>query len=146
MKRLSLTLAILAAACSSNDKHEITVFTAAPASVALGGTTQLVFNATAGATLTIDQGVGDVTGKTTATVTPTANTTYTLTATKGGKTSTKTAAVSVTASPSAAFRVTGPAATTAGVPVDFTIAAVDTAGAVNPNYRGTVQFVSDDEQ
>ncbi|HEY6910397.1 MAG TPA: hypothetical protein VI356_13555, partial [Myxococcales bacterium] len=146
MKRLTLTLAILAAACSSHDKPEITVFTAAPASVALGGTTQLVFNATAGATLTIDQGVGDVTGKTTATVTPTANTTYTLTASKGGQTATKTAAVSVTASPSAAFRVTGPTATTAGVPVDFTIAAVDTAGAVNPNYRGTVQFVSDDEQ
>ena len=54
--------------------------------------------------------------------------------------------MSVTASPSAAFRVTGPVATTAGVPGVYTVAALDTAGAVNANYRGTVQFISDDEQ
>jgi len=152
MKRLSLTLAVLAAACSSNNSNpkpgapSIDVFIAAPASVALGESTQLVFSATAGSQLKLDPGAIDVTGKTSATVTPAADTTYTLTATLGGQTASKSAAVSVTASRSAAFRVTHSDAAIAGGAVAFDVAALDASGAVNANYRGTVHFVSDDAQ
>jgi len=73
MKRLSLTtLAVLfAAACgSSKNPPSIEVFTAAPPSIALGDSAQLIFAAESGSTLSINQGVGDVTGKTSVTVSP----------------------------------------------------------------------------
>lgn len=151
MKRLTLTLAILAAACSSSKPPapaalSIDVFIAAPASVALGESTQLIFSATAGAQLKLDPGALDVSGKTSVTVTPSTDTTYTLTATKDGQTATKTAAVSVGASKSSAFRLTHSDVAVAGDAVSFTVAALDSAGAVNANYRGTVHFVSDDAQ
>ena len=150
MKWLPRILLLLAAACGSSSPAPTTptigVFTAAPATVALGESTQLIFAASAGAKLTIDPGGIDVTGQNSLTVTPTADTTYTLTATSAGGTATKTAPVSVGASRSASFRVTPSGSATAGTEVGFTIVALDASGAVNPYYRGTVQFIIDDVQ
>src|SRR5205085_2307820 len=101
MKRLSLTaVAVLfAAACGNNNLRPppgIQLFTAADPSIALGDSTQLVIKADAGATLQIDQGVGDVTGKTTVTVQPTVTTTYMLTASNAnGRSTSSTTTVTV---------------------------------------------------
>ena len=61
----------------------ITSFTASPAALTSGQSTQLAWTVTGATTLTLDQGIGDVTGQTTRTVAPTASTTYTLTASNG---------------------------------------------------------------
>lgn len=76
----------------------ITAFTASPPSVSVGGTTKLSWTVTGTPTaLAIDQGVGDVTGFTSRTVTVNANTTYTLSATNASGVS--NAQVSVTTHP-----------------------------------------------
>src|SRR3981189_118947 len=49
-----------------------------------------------------------------------------------------------TGSISTAFRLTQMVNAVAGVEVTFTVAALDTSGTVNANYRGTVQFATDD--
>src|SRR6266852_5089772 len=86
MKRLSLAaLAVLLAACGSDN----------PPSIALGDSTELVIAADRGATLTIDQGIGDVTGKTSVAVSPTVTTTYTLKATALGMSTTSKTTVTV---------------------------------------------------
>ena len=152
MKRLSAALAILlAAACGGSETPAtIQLFVAQPSSIALGGTTTLVIAAAPfDATLTIDNGVGDVTGKTAVTVSPAADTVYTLTAThKGSAAVTVKTSVSVGASPSTAFKVeaTSAALVVAGAPAGYTVSALGPSGAVNPNYRGTVHFTSSDLQ
>src|SRR5512140_528516 len=146
MKRLTLSLLVLAAACGSSQKPAITVFTAAPASVALGQSTQLIFSAAGATALKIDPGAIDVTGTTSLTVTPSATTTYTLTATGEGGTDSKQVSVTVNAASPAAFRVTHSGEITAGVETTFTIAALGDSAAVNAFYRGTVQFTIDDAQ
>jgi len=154
MKRLTLALTLgLVAACSSdNNKKEsptIAVFTAAPGTIIAGQSTQLVFGGTG--TLTIDQGVGDVTGKTSVTVTPATTTTYVLTASLNG--STVNSSTKVTVNPQPPVTTTGllvlrsgAADPVAGTPADFEVQATGPSGAVNPDYRGTVQFSSDDPQ
>ena len=148
MKRLSTALAVvLAAACGGTTKPAIQVFVAQPGQVSLGGTTYLVVAASpANATLTIDNGVGDVTGQTQVAVSPTADTTYTLTAKLGSASVTATVAVHVTAARPSAFKVepTTAGPVVAGAAATYFVSAVDAAGAVNPNYRGTVHFISDD--
>ncbi|HMC69207.1 MAG TPA: hypothetical protein VKJ07_08650, partial [Mycobacteriales bacterium] len=49
-----------------------------------------------------------------------------------------------TAPATTTFRLTQLVNAVAGVEVSFTVVAVDTSGAVNANYRGTVQFATDD--
>ncbi len=150
MKRFSAALAVsLAAACSGSETPAtIQLFVAQPSAIALGGTTTLVIAAAPfDATLTIDNGVGDVTGKTSVTVSPAADTTYTLTATRKGSTPvTLKTSVSVGASPSTAFKVeaTSAALVVAGAPAGYLVSALGPSGAVNPNYRGTVHFSSTD--
>jgi len=150
MKRLSLaTLAVLfAAACGSSNNNPpkaptIEVFTAAPSSIALGDSTQLIFAAESGATLSIDQGVGDVTGKTSVAVSPTATTSYTLTATKTAKSSTSTATVTVVAKKSLAVTFAAPDAWV-GTAVSATVRAQDSFGHPLTNYAGTIAFTSSD--
>lgn len=58
----------------------IASFTASPATLSSGQSTQLAWTVTGATTLTLDQGIGDVTGQTTRTVAPPISTTYTLTA------------------------------------------------------------------
>jgi hypothetical protein len=153
MKRIALAMAaVLVAACDNGSPKTgpaISVFTAAPSTITTGQSTQLVFGATG--TLNIDQGVGNVTGKTSVTVSPTATTTYTLTASQDGITKNVSTTVTVNPLPPAqttslAVVRTGAGDPVAGVAAAFEVRALTSAGAVNPDYRGTVQFTSDDGQ
>jgi hypothetical protein len=83
-----LALALGGTGCFTGDQHAgipvhpvIRVFVASPASIAPGGTTTLSFSVNGATTLSIDNGVGDVTGTTSTVVSPATTTTYTLTAT-----------------------------------------------------------------
>src|SRR5262249_49019874 len=73
--------------------------TANPENIAPGGSSKLTWTSQGAASLSIDQGVGAVTGATgSVTVSPTANTTYTITATdSSGNTTTAAATVGVAA-------------------------------------------------
>src|SRR5215467_452590 len=152
MKRLTLALTLgLAAACSKDNKESptIAVFTAAPGTIIVGQSTQLVFGGTG--TLTIDQGVGDVTGKTSVTVSPTATTTYVLTASLNGSTVNSSTKVTVNPLPPVATTGlllvrSGAADPVAGAPASFDLTALGPSGTPNADYRGTVQFSSDDGQ
>jgi len=93
---------LIATACGGGSTSDpapvISSFTATPASVVLGATTTLSWSVSNASSLTIDHGVGTVTG-TSAVATPGATTTYTLTATGSGGSATRTATVTVTAPP-----------------------------------------------
>lgn len=73
----------------------INSFTANPPALPLGGTTILSWSVTGGDSLSIDQGIGDVTGANSITVSPTATITYTLTAVNSAGTKASTATVTV---------------------------------------------------
>jgi hypothetical protein len=73
----------------------IASFTANPASIVSGNSTVLSWNVSGAITVSIDSGVGAVSG-TTATVMPTTTTAYTLTATGPGGTTTRSVTVTVT--------------------------------------------------
>jgi len=73
----------------------ISSFTASSTSVTVGGSTTLSWSVTGATSLSINQGIGVVTGTTTKLVTPTATTTYTLTATNSSGSVTATATVNV---------------------------------------------------
>ena len=78
----------------------VTAFAASPAAVPFGGgSVTLSWSASNTNTLTIDNGVGDVTGLSSKTVSVTSPTTFTLTATNTGGTVTATTAVTVGALP-----------------------------------------------
>jgi hypothetical protein len=76
---------------------DITSFTATPASITSGQSTTLSWIVSGATGLSIDHGVGPVTGTST-TVSPTSTTTYTLTASNGSGTITATATVTVSSS------------------------------------------------
>jgi hypothetical protein len=73
----------------------ITSFTASPTTIDAGGSSTLSWSVTGAASLSIDNGVGDVTGSSSVTVSPAATTTYTLTATNAANAS-MTASATVT--------------------------------------------------
>ncbi len=148
MRRLGLTAVAvaLAAGCGADSSH-IAVFTAAPSSIELGDSTQLMFTVEQDSLVRIDNGIGDVTGRTSVTVSPTTTTTYTLIAVRPGKNpGTASTTVTVGPSPSRGFALTrsGTSNGTAGTPMAFALSALNAAGTVNPNFRGTVHFTSDD--
>ena len=94
---LALSIA-LAAACSSEGPSKspvISSFTAQPGSIVNGRSTTLSWTVSDASSLSIDQGVGDVTGRTSVLVSPAVDTTYVLTATGPGGTATRSTAVSV---------------------------------------------------
>ncbi len=62
-------------------KPSIVAFTASPSSIAPGGSSVLTWNVTDASSVSIDQGVGDVTGKSSIGVQPKASVSYTLSAT-----------------------------------------------------------------
>ena len=78
-------------------KPVISSFTATPASINSGGTSTLSWSVSGATSLSINQGVGTVTGAASENVTPTATTTYTLTATNTAGSTTATATVTVKA-------------------------------------------------
>jgi hypothetical protein len=91
---LTLVLTACPAASPNADTPTITSFTATPSSLPAGGEVTLSWTVTGADTLTIDQGVGTVTGSSKL-VTVTTTTTFTLSASKGDKTTTKTTSVTV---------------------------------------------------
>ena len=95
----------------------INAFTATPASIQPGGSSELAWTVTGTVTsLGIDQGVGAVTG-TSATVTPAATTTYTLTATNSDGSRTATATVTVLSPPPVPGLTSTALVFTAGTPI-----------------------------
>ncbi len=74
----------------------ISSFKATPATVAKGSNSTLSWSVANATSLSIDQGVGTVTGKTSTAVAPTQTTTYTLTATNSGGSTTARTTVTVT--------------------------------------------------
>lgn len=91
---------------------QITAFTASPSSVATGGQTTFTWTVTNATSLSIDQGVGDVTGQTSRTVTVSQATTFTLTATGAGTPATRSVSVT-THRPLLHLQYTDPTSTTA---------------------------------
>jgi hypothetical protein len=78
----------------------ISSFTATPATIHTGESSTLAWNVSNATTLSINQGVGTVTGATgSRTVSPTATTTYTLTATNSDGTKTATCTVTIALNP-----------------------------------------------
>ena len=75
----------------------ISAFTANPPAISIGGTVTLAWTVVNATSLQIDNGVGDVTGSTSTTVTPTVTTTYTLRAVGAGGQVTATITVSLVA-------------------------------------------------
>ena len=147
MKRLSLpTLAVLfAAACGSDNPPGIQLFTAALPSIALGDSTELVFTAENGATLSIDQGVGNVTGRTSVSVSPTVTTTYTLTATKLGMSTTSKTTVTVGHGAASQLTLSGLASELAvDAPATVTVTVRDRFGNPVTDYTGTLRFALTD--
>ncbi len=101
LRTAGILSSLLLAACGGSAPDAapvISSFTATPASVVLGSPSTLSWSVSNATSLTIDGGVGTVTGSSKA-VTPGATTTYTLTATGPGGSATRTATLTVTAPP-----------------------------------------------
>ena len=75
----------------------ISSFTATPPSIAPGASTTLTWSVSGATSLSIDEGVGAVTGKTSIAASPSTTTTYTLTATNAAGSSSASAKVTVVA-------------------------------------------------
>ena len=118
----------------------ISSFTASPATITQGQSTTLSWSASGNPapTLTIDNGIGDVTGKTSQTVTPTQTTTYTLTATntQGTASSATTVTVGPPDTTPPAVTSTSPAAGATGVAVSSAV----TATFSEPVQPATITF------
>ena len=141
-RNLLLLCTVLLAACGK--APNVSVFTSAPGTIAKGTSAKLVFAAEGEDKLTLEPGVGDVTGKTEVEVKPEQTTTYTLTASNGSGNATQTLTVNVGPTPAAGFKIAAAGAFTAGTPTDVTVTAVDPSGATVPSYAGTVHLVSND--
>jgi hypothetical protein len=74
----------------------ISSFTAGPSSISSGSSSILAWSTSGATSLSIDQGIGTVTGVTSRVVTPSGTTTYTLTATNGSGSVTQSVTVTVT--------------------------------------------------
>jgi len=111
-RRWAIAVAVLstltATACGGGSTTDpapvISSLAATPATLVLGATTTLSWSVSNASSLTIDPGVGTVTGTSTV-VTPGATTTYTLTATGPGGSATRTATVTVTPPPTTVLEV-----------------------------------------
>ena len=127
MKRAIIPVAALALFACSSDKPAIQLFQAAPDTIADGDSTQLIFDAGAANKLTIDNGVGEVTGKTSVTVKPAATTRYTLTASHDSDSVTSAVTVTVVPAQAVGFSVAraGTADAVAGAPQTFTMMALN---------------------
>jgi hypothetical protein len=151
--RLPTALVLALAACSNsgeatnnsnNSAPQISVFSAAPSSIEAGDSSTLFFaSPTDGVQLSIDNGVGSVTGKSEAAVAPAATTTYTLTATHGGKTVTATTTVTVNPRQPTSISVEL-ASATAGMPANATLKALDRTGQVAASFTGQATVTTDD--
>jgi len=144
----SLLVVIAGFGCSKTPLPAISVFDAAPSTIQVGDSAMLVFAYTGGSTkttLAIDNGIGDVTGKTQVQVSPTKTTTYTLTVTDGSNSVSGTATITV-GKPSSCT-VTGlPSSSPAGALNGARVTVLDAKGNVDTAYAGTMTVTSDDTQ
>ncbi|AKJ04890.1 Fibronectin type III domain protein [Archangium gephyra] len=141
-RNLLLLCTVLLAACG--EAPTVSIFTVAPGTIAKGASAKLVFAAEGEDKLTLEPGVGDVTGKSEVEVTPGETTNYTLTASNRSGSTLKTLTVTVGPTPAAGFKLAAPDAFTAGTPANVTITVVEPSGATVPSYTGTVHLVSND--
>ncbi len=111
----------------------ISAFTATPASIAAGASSTLAWTVTGATTLSIDQGIGAVTG-TSRSVTPASTTTYTLTATNASGSATRAVTVTV-AAPQVV--VTGVSATGGDTTVTLSWSPLTGATSYNAYYSRT---------
>jgi hypothetical protein len=139
-------MAVAGIGCGNSTALNITVFTAAPATISVGNSATLVFAATGSTamTLSIDNGIGDVTGKNQVAVTPSATTTYTLTATDGSKSATATTTVTVGPQAAGSISLSAPATAVSGTAITVTATVKDATGKTATSYTGTVQLTSSD--
>jgi hypothetical protein len=99
--RTAVFLAAALAACGGahvpvmTQPPVIAAFTATPAAITAGQSSTLAWTTTGATSLSIDGGVGDVTGSSSRTVSPSATTVYTLTATNPAGSTSKTGSVTV---------------------------------------------------
>jgi hypothetical protein len=150
LKRLAAAAAVLVAAGCGGDLYpRIQLFAGSPSAIALGQSADLVFTIDFADSVSIDQGVGDVTGMTSVTVTPAATTTYTLTATRSewGHVVRSTATATVTVGHGTAGQITlagmpSQVAIDSAVPVTLTVR--DSFGNAVTNYSGTLHVASTD--
>ncbi len=117
----------------------INSFTASPASITSGQSSTLSWSVTGATTLSLNQGIGTVTG-TSRSVSPTIPTTYTLTATNSSGSVTSTATVNVTApgdTTHPTVSITSPAAgaTVSGTAVALSATASDNVGVVGVQFK-----------
>lgn len=154
MKKIFLVASMAALAASvggcncGGQSPVVTSFGALPGIIPPGGTAVLTWVVTDAESLSIDNGVGVVTGTVIA-VSPADTTTYTLTATNKSGVTTMPATVTVDATKApvsmAGFKI-APATNSpvAGAATGFTVTAVDASGATVNRYRGTVHFTLTD--
>ena len=153
LRSFILTLFVVGslASCGDNNHQPLTIklFEAAPGAIESGQSSKLIFLVEpSDAELTI-AGIGDVSNKVQAPISPTTTTTYELTAESDGETKTATATVTVTvgAAPGTGIRVeSSTPVPTAGQPFMVTLTAFGADGSVLPGYRGTVHLTSSDGQ
>ena len=120
-------------------KPIISSFAATPATISTGQTTTLSWAVNGATTISIDQGVGPVTG-TTVTLSPTTTTTYTLTASNPGGSVTATALVTVNAvKPTISSFTATPSTITAGA---SSVLAWSVTGATSLSISPTVGTVT----
>lgn len=143
---LTMLVACTLAACGDDqDKVQILLFQASPDAIESGQSTQLVF-AVEPATAKISiSGIGDLTGKTQASISPTETTSYQLTATNGKATTNQTVRVTVGATSAASIKVQPASKTpTAGDQLAVTLTVLGIDGNPAPGFRGTVHIASTD--
>jgi hypothetical protein len=146
MLAVLLCVACSLLACGSDDdKVKIVLFQAAPDTIEPGQSTKLVFAVEpADARVTIN-GLGDLTGKTEAAVSPTTTTSYQLTATNGSATTGQTVKVTVGAAAISAVRIEVATATpTAGDPLPVTLTILGKDGKTATGFHGALGLSSSD--
>lgn len=139
---------VVPANAQSGSGPTISSLVASPASIPSGNTSTLSWSVMGSPvpTLTIDNGVGDVSGLTSMVVKPTQTTTYTLTATNNQGTASATATVTVTAPdttpPSAPTGLSATAVSSSQINLSWTAASDDVGVAGYRIFRGGAQVGS----
>jgi hypothetical protein len=143
---LTVLVACTLAACGDDEnKVQILVFQASPDAIEAGQSTKLVFAVQPASAKVSISGLGDVTGKTEAQVSPAETTSYQLTATNGKATTNETVQVTVGATSAASIKIQPASKTpTAGEPFTVALTVLGTDGNVAPGFRGTVHIASTD--
>jgi hypothetical protein len=139
VRLLIACLALSVAACGDDESVSITLFQAAPDSIDPGQSTKLLFAVDPPDAQVNIAGIGDVTGKTEAVVSPLSTTVYQLTAKAGVATTTGSVTVTVSAAVPR-IELTIPADANAGYPVSVGVAVKDQFGRASTGYTGTVTF------